>query len=486
MIDITSKYFKLSFFWILVVMFFFTASFLILYSFGFTFSLSRGIFVHAGSITLKANPQDIEVEMNGLNISGKLNRLNSSYLIGRVSPDEYVLKISAPAFSTWSKKVSVHSGHSTEFWNVLLVRNNYERTTYDSDNVSNFFISPSENLIAGIRNINGMFSVFILDTNTNISSEIFSSNEYTFTDNKQENIEWSPQSKSIIIPLKTGTENEYLSYNIESRRITSITDLSKSKDISSVRWDTEEKNIVYFMSENNLYRMNMDDNSAKITIAEKISSYDISGRFIYYFQLSDGLVYQTRSDGSSKPLQITTLPPLEMDDPAYKIIVYDKEKVVMRNSSGKLYIFNETSKKEHFRKLGDNIQGTQFSNDGKKLLFWDNREIFAYFTTDWETQPRRNENDVISITRYSQQVNNVHWNNDYEHVIFSIDKEIKITELDDRDNRNTFNITSISMNDSKVVNNFSDNRIYFIDNSENSIPVIQSIQFPEKTGILGF
>jgi len=485
MIDINNHKFKTTFFWILVVLFFITSSVLILFSFGYTFNSDRGIFVHAGSMTIKSNPQNINIQINGTDVSKKLNRINNSFHINRIKPDEYLVEISAPEFNTWSKKTTIRSGISTEFWNVLLTRKEYKRTDYNQSDVSNFFIAPSKNLIAATQKKDGQFSVNILDTEKNTTQQIFSSTEHEFTDDKQENIEWSPQSEKIIVPLKKGSDKTYFIMEISTRDIFDLEKLADTSKISYVRWDSKDKNVIYYMSKRDLYRLDIKNPQDKKVIAQQISSYDISGEYIYYFQLPNGIVFQTNLDGSMKPLQITTSSPTEMNDNSYRIIVYDKERIAMKNKTGQLFVFNKGIEDEYFNKLLDNAKGVQFSNDGKKMLFWNDREIYAYFTRNWEDQPYRNENEILSVTRYSQSIDNIQWSNDYEHIIFSVNKSLKISELDQRDKNNIFDIVLLGQKDSKIVSNFSEDKIYFTDTNNSGQSIIQSIQFPEETPILG-
>ncbi len=493
MFDINKKRNKQIFFWILVILFFVTSSFLILYSFGYTFNSERGIFVYAGSITLKSNPQDIDVKINDLDVSKKLSLINNSFHIDRIKPDEYILKISAPGFNTWNKKIQVRSGVSTEFWNVLLTRQDYQRTNYETDsNISNFFIAPTKDLIALVNNRkeddeSSELSIDILDSEKNETERVFSSNEYEFTDDKQENIEWSPQSQKIILPLKKGSEKEYFIIDLENpNQPLKLEDLAETSKVSMVRWDPQDKNIVYYMSKRDLYRLDTADPQNPKVIARQISSYDISGKFIYYFQLPNGIVFQTNLDGSMSPQQITTSAPSDMHDDSFRIIVYDKEKIAMKNKSNQLFIFNKTEKDEYFNKLLDNAQGLQFSNDGKKLLFWNEREILTYFTSNWEDQPLRQENDILLVTRYSQPLSNVQWSDDYEHVLFLATDKIKVTELDQRDHSNTFDVATLSQCQAKMVDNFSQDRLYFTNQNEHGENIFQSIDFPEEVGIFGF
>lgn len=486
MIDITDKKIKTLFFWTLVAMFFVTSSALILYSFGYTFSFDKRIFVHAGSITIKTNPQNVNVEINNYSVTKKLNRINNSFHISGVYPGEYMLKVSAPGFNTWSKKVSIHSGFSTEFWNVLLTRKEYSKTNYDTVDIKNFFISPRKNLIATVYQENEALGIKIINSQTNQLVNTFSLSQYNFTDDSEENIEWSPESQEIIIPIINNSGKDYAIANIETNSILRLKELTEKTNISNVRWDPENKNVVYFVSDKNLYRLDITKPKEETTIAQQIAGYDISEKNIYYMQLPSGIILQTSLDGSRSPEQITISAPSEMINDSHKLIVYDKQRLVIRNKNNQLFVYNESAQGKFFQKLSNEAIGAQFSNDGKKLLIWSNREIFAYYTRNWLTQPYREENEITSVIRFSQPIRNIHWSNDYEHVIFSVGNQIKITEIDFRDNRNTFDIISLSEESSKVVNNFSDGKLYFIDENDQQKSILQSIQFPEENGLLTF
>ena len=141
-------------------------------------------------------------------------------------------------------------------------------------------------------------------------------------------------------------------------------------------------------------------------------------------------------------------------------------------ADGKLYIHNNGQYRNYFYQLAENINSVQFSNDGKKLLFWDDYEIFTYYTRDWDTQPIRLENETKSITRFSQKISNVHWFSDYEHVIFSVGKAIKIVETDLRDRLNMEDILLLQYDNPKIVYDFFQNFLYF-NNYEESGDIIQ-------------
>jgi hypothetical protein len=479
---------KIMFFWTLVGVFFAVSGLIISYAFGYRYNLENGIFVYGGSVTVKTSPQEVNVAINEVPIPlKKLNRINNSYHIDGIKPGDYTLKVSAPGFVSWSKHIEVHSGLSTEFWNILLPRDSYERLQYDTPNAGKFFISPRKNLIAYTQQNEKEFSVGILEPETKNSSTVFSSPEYIFTSNEKENIEWSPETHRLIIPaIKNDNTKHYFVVATETLETIDLKDVTGTDRIYNVRWDSDTKNALFFMSESNLYRIDLDNPSEIKQIAQNIASYDLSSKGLYYLQLPEGIVYHNNFTGTGTPEQITASGPSDMSDPMYQIVIYDEDRITFLNNSGNLYIYNKGELNTYFELLSNNIKGSQFSDDGKKLLFWSDREISAYFFREWEVQPTRKENERYSITRFADAVRNVQWTRDYEHALFSVNKNVKIAELDQRDSNAIMDVLALGNEKSNIMQNFSDGNLYFTNPDPSNVTTIFSIIFPEKTGILGF
>lgn len=476
------------FFWVLVTLFIATAPIIIFYARGYRFSFQQGVFIYAGSIAIKSNPQKVDIFINGKpSPKKKTNLINNSYHIDGIRPGEYLLEAKTPGYTNWSKKITVHSGVSTEFWNVLLAKNSYEKTAYPAQGLERFYNSPNREFIAYTQYADQEFLVKILNVKSSTAENIFSSLEYRFPEEKfeiyQENIEWSPQSDKIIIPTENNGAKSYFIVDIETKETVNLRDIIKTENVKNVRWDSERKNSIFYMSEGNLYRINTSD-SEVVPIAENIASYDISSSAIYYLKASDGIVYKAAAKNGNIISKITSSPPEEGNSFDYRIIAYDDERVAIFNKNDGLFIYNRGKLDTYFRKLFQDISGLQFSDDGKKLLYWNNFEIAAYFTREWDVQPQRQENEIHQITRFSRKINNVQWTKDYEHIIFSVGNEIKIIELDYRDHKNLSNLETLTSNDPLALADFSANKIYFTDIVDGQFGLF-SINFPESTGFLG-
>jgi hypothetical protein len=239
------------------------------------------------------------------------------------------------------------------------------------------------------------------------------------------------------------------------------------------------------MSGDSLWRMDLNFPQDKKMISEHIASYDFSPKGLFYMQLPEGIVYKTSFDGTDPAQQITSSAPDDMNDNSYQIIVYDEDRITFLNKSHELYIYNKGEENTYFNKLSGDAYGSQFSDDGKKLLYWTDNEIFTYFVRKWEVQPVRSENENMSITHFSSSIRNLQWTRDYEHVVFATGNKVKMIEIDNRDNRNMMDVLTLKDDASSILkDNFTDGKLYFTDKNEQGQNVLHSIFFPERTTFL--
>lgn len=183
-------------------------------------------------------------------------------------------------------------------------------------------------------------------------------------------------------------------------------------------------------------------NNASSTLREA-ASWVASGNDVYFLEKTNLVLYRiNRLDLSSKN-QIS-FEPLPAPKNNYEILVSDN-KIAVFEPGGKLFLFNEQTKT--FQLLSEAVIGAYFSPDNKKLVFWNDQEIWATWLEDDLILANKKSNEKELITRYSNKIKQAVWLPDSEHIIFLVVKEndidsIKMTELDSRDQRNTYDIFS--------------------------------------------
>jgi len=496
-----TKFKRALFFWTLVALFLIIAPTIVLRAKGYRFDFHRGVFVHSGTISLKNNPQDVSIYIDGDLESSSINRINSSSNINGLIPKSYNVVVKASGFQDWSKKVEVHSGVATEFWNVLLIRNEYERTEYNSQNINRLFISPKDKLLAYTENLETGMKVKILNIKSNLIENEFEIPNGVYTqEDRQENIEWSPEEDFLSVPVKlypvaskitaknapsVPAKYAYIILDPQKKTSFNLNEFLKKDTIENVRWDPKDKDFLFFLSEKSLYRANITNATDITLIASDVSSFDLSRSGIFYSQMPTELVFKANLDGQGSRNQITNTFPQALNQPNKKLIVYDESRIVFINQNKDLFLYNENGEEKTFKKVSSGIEGIQFSDDGKKLLYWSNNEIFTYFLRDWNVPPTRSANENTSLTRYSESIKNVQWFKDYEHVIFSIGDQFKIIELDPRDHRNVMDLPKTSIDNSVAVYDHALEFLFFTDKRDES-NYLNSIILPEPTTFLGF
>ncbi|MFZ2187547.1 MAG: hypothetical protein WAV46_02890 [Candidatus Moraniibacteriota bacterium] len=483
-------------FWLFVGLFFCTTSGVLFYTFGYRFNFERGIFIYTGSISIKSTPETVEIRIdNELIPQKKLGLLNRSIHIGGLTPGEHFIDVSAPGYIPWSKKTTVQSGLSTEFWNVFLVKEkNAQESIAGTAGTLKIFQAREQGLLAVAKKQGSLFTVDILDTNAKTTEEVFSLSDVSLPENGEENIEWSPDDKKILIPIEQAGGRNYFVVDRATKQTTSLHDLAKIKTTGSLRnprWDPANRNFLLYVTNNVLNRIDAGATDATpLFVKENVRDYNFSGQNIYYLSNDNGIIYRIPAGSvDSTPTQITTIPITLLQDSLYALILYDDARLTIREQkTGKLWVYNKISPSEIVLKtiVDSNVKGVQFSDDGKKLLFFTNNEIFAYFLRDWEAQPVRASGTMIQIARFSNTIKNVVWAEDYEHVIFSLGNAAKIIELDNRDRRNMADLATFSAPLLQILPRFDENYVYFVSPGNAETNAVSRFPFSEKSGLFGF
>ncbi|MFZ1683929.1 MAG: hypothetical protein WAU88_07320, partial [Candidatus Zixiibacteriota bacterium] len=184
-----------------------------------------------------------------------LSILNNAFHIDSQMPGEHLIQVSAPGYSPWERKAIIESGRSTEFWNITLIGKEYPQVPVsETENIRKVFPSPESNLFALLGMRDGGVIVETLNTDTPLTSEIAFIPNGALKESADENLEWSPDTKQLLVPLiDTHEQGISLLVDIESGSVTNLTERSGMTDMRYARWDGRRDNIFYFLSGNTLY-----------------------------------------------------------------------------------------------------------------------------------------------------------------------------------------------------------------------------------------
>ncbi len=504
------KLYTLSF----VILFILTAPLLIMMASGYSFDWVGKVLVHNGGITIKSIPREVDIFLDGKKISDKkLNIINGNYLINGVRFGKHTVRCEKEGYTSWQKTVDVHSGVSTEFWNVILFPlNNKTLKIYSPTNVERFFLSPrNENELVLYRKNGDKLSISLLNTKSGQEKLLFETDSYIhFLPQAEENVEWSSNHKKILIPAEKSTgEKDYLILDTENEEIKPIffSEIIKKTPLLTKNLSAEEKqkanlkksnsaedalsngeakkgkragqtfsgkeavvkdkkagkafspvDLIYYArwmfdndhklllltSDHRLLFVDVDEPTETLLIDEGVNGFDLAGDHLYYLKLNSGEIWDVKPGKDYRQLIAKTkFPPAIGNEIFLRMFVYDELRMTFLTPTKELFVLNKLKPYDWeliFNKIADGVKGIQFSDDGKKMLYWTNNEIWVYMLRDWDNQPRRHRNEKIFITRFLSGVNNVQWLETFENVIFTKENLIKAAELDNRDKINLVDV----------------------------------------------
>lgn len=486
-----------------VALFFATAPVLIFFAQGYRFDSVSNIFVHSGSLTVKSWPRDVDVYVDGKKRKkSNLNVINNSYTVNGIRPGSHLVTCKKDGYTAWSKEVEVHSGISTEFWNIILfpVEGREISTFRPTETLDQFFISPREDteIVYFSHNENKRY-VSLLNTKDNSSEIIFETDQLNFVDpGKEENIEWSSDNKRILIPFQKDNELVYIIARIKKENLQDIINLNelfskaknsnmpdettaqkqktganqkevmKSTNVSfrKARWMFDKNDeLVILTKDNELFYFDITNPEEKLLIDKQVNGFDFAGNRIYYSQLPNNIVWEIKNNEIATKRQITNVPIPENASEFLRLTVYDQYRIAIETANEHLYVYNEDKEdgKTSMYDLGTDIKGLQFSDDGKKIAYWTTNEIWCIFLREWKVQPTREKDDKIFITRFSRPIKNIQWMDDYENLLFTINGSVKSINIDTRWGTNTTDVyeQESSFEDRAVIYNKNNQTLYF-------------------------
>lgn len=477
---------RFALFLLAVASFFVVSSSVLFYAFGYRFSVERGIFIYGGSITLKSNPVEISVKIDGIQVPPQdLNRLNQSYHISGIIPGEHSIEVSSPGYQTWSKRVVVRSGISNEFWNITLPRQNYEIISYpETENLTRYFQSPEPTLFAGIYDTSRRIGIQVYDTDKELNENIYSQPDASFAFEKNENLEWSPDADRLVFPVLLEGKRHVLAVDVETKQTRDLSIELNQFSIEHPRFNPSVRDSLLYRSGDSLYRLDLQSDSTDtplepLLLADHVFAYDISGSDIYIINAENNQLYRFGADEEKpdfRPIIDTSLTDVDSET---TLIVYDEYRIAILSQNGHLAFFNAYLNDTPLRTLADrDIEGVQFSDDGKKLLFFSRHETSVYFIRPWEVQPKRAQDSVWQIGRFADEIAFVQWTKDYEHILYAKGSQVFVTELDNRDRRNISELIRFERPPLQVLSRVSQNQIFFVKDTGDSSELL-SIDFPE-------
>ena len=416
-------------------LFFLIAPLIILYSQGYRIDLESKKIIRTGGFYFKVWPEGAQIFLDG-KLKKKTNFLSNNVYIDNLLPKEYKVEIKKEGFCTWQKNLEIKENLVSEFNNIILIP---ENTKYENlaQNIESFFFSPDGKKIVLKENDATGWNLKIIELDKNLKSNLFSgfpSIEIEFLD-----LKFSQDSKRILLSTKEKEKVDYwileLQSPIQEKTPADLISLNflgiKANDISFNPGDPQR---IFFtkelLEENDLFEADFIKKEVGLKpIIKNLVTYELSEGNIFWIS-KNGFLSKTNFTGEiEERLNFEPFPIKE----GKKYQIFIRLPFIFLKEDGTLYILNPESRVSE--KLSDSSIGEKFSPDWRKMVYFNNYEIWVLFLEKNEDQPKRELLERQFLTRSSEKIDQVLWL-DSNYVVFNIGKKVKISEIDNRDKIN--------------------------------------------------
>lgn len=420
--------------------FFLILAFTLLYSFGYKYDFDTGESFQTGAIVLKAVPTDVIITKDGEEVkqSGFLNGIWSTFVkIENLASKSYDIRVAKEGYNEWQKDITINGGQVGKFESIVLLKKEYTEKPVMEDVVladqKNIWFHAEKNMTLVYGTLDAAEGLYLLDL-ANEEQKIVLDKDQLALMGKIQNIEWTGDDNKIIVK----TENDL--YVVDLR------DGGKAYLISNeIEKVLKQAGAVYYVygdyiiygQDGSVYSFNFVTKATK-KIIDAIASFYVYEGGLYLFRAEDPASASLHYLGLGDYVRETVISVMPEGYDARNTFTLQKQgdnAIVI--SGGSLYLVSNDAGTV---KLNSNVKEAKFFQNGKRILYSNDNEIWVYYVEDKLSQPTKNRGENELLSRFSGKLSNIYLYSDEEHLFYQENGVLSFTELDGRDNRNTFKL----------------------------------------------
>jgi hypothetical protein len=440
-----TKRFRTILFYFLLVLFVLIAPLVILYSQGYRFDLETKKITQTGAFYFKVLPKSAEVYI-GEKLKKKTDFLFGTAFIDNLLPKKYAIKIEKDGYYPWQKSLEVQEKTVTEAKNIVLIPKNpnFEILTKETED---FFFSPDEKKIILKETNEDGWSLKLYELERKIKSHLIDEKDIIKELQKDNaistspknalllDIKWSQDSKRVLLTL--GIKQKIKHFILETTEKSNLMSLDfLGGDIKNISFSPQKDLEIFFIKNNSLFKADFIKKEVSGPILNNLISYQFLNSDLIWLN-NKGFLF--KSDSRGEKIEVLNLKPIDIEsENEFKISAHDLSKILLQKSNTLFYLDQDS---RTFKEISNSVKNFRFSPDFKKVVYWNNYEIWILFLEEKLDQPPKGAGELLFLTRFSEKIEEAFWYTSH-YLIFNAGDKIKIVEIDDRDKINTVDLTS--------------------------------------------
>ena len=385
---------------IFVILFLISAPLILLYTGGYRYNFTKNRLEQTGNLLINTKTDNTTVFVNNKSYYNK-----NEFRIKNILPGDYLIKISKAEHFDWQKKLAVISKFTTFIKDIRLFKKNLPINLVNKK-LTEIYPSYDKKKLVHINYDTNLkeYVVSIFNTANDKETKLLNVSQ------RVNEIKWSPDNNKFLIKTKLGFKVIDI---IEGE----INIAFLNNKIYDLGWDKKDSLFLFAKTDSGIYKINLLLKTATklYSVPKVINNFNISQDTLYVIDQ-----YSLRQiDLKNKKVVYV---PLERKD--YKIKTIKNNKLYLMSKDDKLQIFDLPLNKLSTPILLVSAKGFDVLNNN--LLFYNDFELWTY-SFDKGTKEL--------ITRIGANIKKARWANDTNYIVYILENQIKIIEVDKRDKR---------------------------------------------------
>jgi len=418
------------------ILFFLIAPLVLFYSQGYRFDFDEKKFVGTGGLYIQISNTSAEIYLNGKFIR-KTGFLANTALIRNLLPKKHDIEIRKIDFWSWKKTLSIEEKKVTKAENILLIKKSISFNAL-TQNTDDFLFSEDGKKIL-LRKITEeekwLFEELSLENGT--KRKILTEEDLIELIELPVEItvlEWDSLKNRVLFQMTFGEKISYflLDYIPQTPVLSKIDFLDEEAE--NISFNPKNDDEFFYLKDQVMFKTDLQNREdIGQAFLNNLVTFKTTKDDIIWLSTS-GFLFKTDYSGQTKEV-LNQKPFFIQKEKKYKIEIQNSELFLLENND--LYYLSAEGALE---KVLEGVQGIKFSPDSRKAVYWNDHEIWIL---EFELEYKK-----VFLTRFSKKIGDCFWLTPY-YLIFNVEEEIKISEIDNRDKLNIVNLYEENLGENK-------------------------------------
>ena len=397
--------------------------YLIFYGLGYKYNFQKNRLEKTGVFFIKSFPRGAQIYLDG-----KKQKKETPTQITRLLAKVYEVKIAKDGYREWRKNLPLEPQLTTFIEDVSLFYDQLKMEKILSGSFADLLLSHDQQFLALTEASPAGQTIWLYEPASDSLTKVYETAKLSGL----KLLEWSFSDKKLLVK----DNSNYLVINAETPGVYfNLQRLSPSL-FKEVKFSDSNDNLLYGLGAGKLELLNLLEEKAWVAESGQILSYLPFNNQLALIKKENSEYYLKIRQNETSAI-LFSLP----YSPDYRFLKVAADRLILFDQKQRqLYLIDPADFSQPLKTVLANVDDFQWHD--RQILYWNQSELWVYY-------PESDEK--ILLERNSQGVKNGFWHPNAAYVYGAVSGELKLYELDSRDQRNVYGLLPILPGQEKLM-----------------------------------